>query len=60
MRTHVKNVIKAIAAGDKEGAAEAYRQAMPVIDRTANRGLIHPNKAARFKHRLNMRVKDMG
>jgi small subunit ribosomal protein S20 len=59
MRTHVKNVIKAVAAGNKEGAVEAYKLATPIIDRTANRGLIHPNKAARFKSRLNARVKAM-
>ncbi len=57
MRTYVKNVEKAVAAGDKEGAIEAYRKAVPVIDRTANQGLIHKNKAARHKSRLNKRVK---
>lgn len=59
MRTHVKNVIKAVATGDKAAAIEAYKLATPIIDRTANRGLIHPNKAARFKSRLNARVKAM-
>ncbi len=57
MRTHVKNVEKAVAAGDKEGAAETFKLAVPVIDRTANQGLIHKNKAARQKSRLNKRVK---
>ena len=59
MRTQVKNVLKAIAAGDKAGATEAYKQAVPVIDRTANQGLVHKNKAARHKSRLNAQIKAM-
>ena len=57
MRTHVKSVIKAIEAGDKEGAAEAFKKAVPEIDRTVNQGLVHKNKAARHKSRLNSRIK---
>ena len=59
MRTQVKNVIKAIVAGNKEGTINAYKLAVPVIDRSANRGLIHKNKAARFKSHLNARLKMM-
>ena len=59
MRTYVKNVVKAVAAGDKEAATEAYKQAVPVIDRTANMDLIHKNKAARHKSRLNTQIKAM-
>lgn len=57
MRTYVKNVVKAIGAGNKEDAAEAFKQAVPVIDRAANNGLIHKNKAARHKSRLNAQIK---
>ena len=57
MRTELKRVLKAIAAGDKQGAIEAYKQAVPVIDRIANQGLIHKNKAARHKSRLNTQIK---
>jgi small subunit ribosomal protein S20 len=59
MRTHLKNVVKAVAAGEKDGATEAFKMAVPVIDRTANLGLVHKNKAARFKSRLNARIKAM-
>lgn len=59
MRTHVKKVAKLIAAGNKEGAAEAYKQAVPVIDSAADKGLIHKNKAARHKSRLNVQIKAM-
>jgi len=59
MRTHMKNVVKAVTAGEKEGATEAFKMAVPVIDRTANQGLVHKNKAARIKSRLNTRIKAM-
>ncbi len=59
MRTYVKKVVKAIDAGDKEAATEAYKQAVPVIDRIAGQGLIHKNKAARHKSRLNAQIKAM-
>ena len=57
MRTYLKKVVNLIAAGDKEGAAEAYKQAVPVIDRSSSEGLIHKNKAARHKSRLNAQIK---
>ena len=57
MRTELKRVVNAIAAGDKQGATEAFKQAVPVIDRIANQGLIHKNKAARHKNRLNKKIK---
>lgn len=53
MRTQMKKVLKAIKAGDKEAAEAAYKSAVPVIDRMANKGIIHKNKAARHKSRLN-------
>lgn len=59
MRTHVKNVVKAIGAGDKEAAATALSKAIPVLDSAAGKGLIHKNKAARHKHRLNAQIKTM-
>ena len=59
MRTFIKKVVKAITDGDREEAVAAYRAATPVIDRTANLGLIHKNKAARHKSRLNAQIKAM-
>lgn len=57
MRTHIKNVIKAADAGDREAAASAFRAAVPVIDTMVTKGIIHRNKADRHKRRLNARVK---
>jgi small subunit ribosomal protein S20 len=59
MRTYVKKVVAAIAAGNKEGAAEAYKAAVPLLDRMADKGLIHKNKAARHKSRLNAQIKTL-
>lgn len=59
MRTSLKKIVHAIENGDKEAAAEAYKAAVPVIDRMANKGLIHANKAARHKSRLNAQIKAM-
>jgi small subunit ribosomal protein S20 len=58
-RTYVKNVLKAVEAGDMEAARAAYTKAQPIIDKAAAKGLIHKNKAARIKSRLVARVKDM-
>ncbi len=60
LRTHIKKILAAVKAGDKEQAQDAFKTAMPVIDSAVNKGLIHKNKAARNKSRLNARVKSMG
>jgi small subunit ribosomal protein S20 len=57
VRTHIKKVDAAIQGGDHAAATEAYNKAVPVIDRMADRGIIHKNKAARHKSRLNTAVK---
>ncbi|MEJ2654478.1 MAG: 30S ribosomal protein S20 [Acidihalobacter sp.] len=59
MRTAVKKVLKAIQSGDKTVAEQAYRAAVPVVDSSVNKGLIHRNKAARHKSRLNARIRAM-
>lgn len=57
VRTYIKKVVAAIDAGDAEKAKTAYAAAVPVIDRMADKGIIHKNKAARHKSRLNAQVK---
>jgi small subunit ribosomal protein S20 len=47
----------AIDAGNLENAQAAFRAAVPIIDSSVNKGLIHKNKAARSKSRLNARLK---
>jgi small subunit ribosomal protein S20 len=56
MRTYLKKVIAAIEAGDKEQAQKEFAVAAPILDRVAAKGLIHKNKAARHKSRLNAKI----
>ena len=59
MRTYMKNVLKAIATGDKDKAQAAYKEAVPMIDSGVTKGLMHKNKAARHKSRMNAAIKGM-
>lgn len=59
VRTYIKGVQAAISSGNRESAQSAYSTAVPVIDRMADKGIIHKNKAARHKSRLNAKIKAM-
>ena len=59
VRTALKKVVKAIEAKDKAAAVAAFTAAQPVMDRYAARGLIHKNKAARHKSRLNAKIHEL-
>lgn len=59
MRTCIKKVYYAVEGGDKAAAESAYKEACPVIDRMAGKGLIHMNKAARHKSRMNNNIRAM-
>jgi len=52
VRTAIKNVDKAIAAGDKDAAAKMLRESQRVIDRVVAKGVLHRNAADRHKSRL--------
>ena len=57
VRTYIKKVNAAIESKDYDQASTAYNSAVPVIDRMADKGIIHKNKAARHKSRLNDAIK---
>jgi small subunit ribosomal protein S20 len=57
MRTFVKKVEQAIAAGDKKTAQEALRAAQPEMQRATGKGVIHANTTARKLSRLSARIK---
>ena len=57
LKTHVRRVLTEIAAGDASKAADELRLTSAKLDRAGARGLIHPNKAARIKSRLQRRLK---
>lgn len=56
VRTSIKKVLAAIESGDKAAAEAAYKAAVPAIDRSVSRGLMHRNKAARHKSRLHRHI----
>ena len=60
LRSSVRKVEEAIASGNKEAAAAALKEAEPVIARTAQKGIVHPNSASRKMSRLAKRVGAMG
>jgi small subunit ribosomal protein S20 len=52
VRTYIKKVYNAVEASNLKLAEESYKVAQPIIDRMANKGLLHKNKAARHKSRI--------
>lgn len=57
LRTEIKKIVTAIQSKNKDAATAAYQAAVPIIDRMADKGLIHKNKAARHKSRLNSQIR---
>ena len=58
-RSAIKDVKKAIAAGDKKAAVAALVKSQAAIDRVAAKGVLHRNAAARQKSRLAHAIKAM-
>ncbi|MFK4792640.1 MULTISPECIES: 30S ribosomal protein S20 [Sphingobium] len=56
IRTLVKKVEAALAAGDKTAAATALQSVQPELARGVARGVVHKNTAARKFGRLTKRV----
>jgi len=56
MKTIVKKVVAATAAGDKAAAEKALREAMSALDRAAKTNVIHKNAASRKKARLSKKI----
>jgi small subunit ribosomal protein S20 len=59
IRTYVKKVETAIAAGDKDAAKQALKVAEPELMRGAKVGVLHKNTASRKVSRLSRRVSQM-
>ena len=59
LRTAIKRVRAATAGGDAAAARDAFHKAVPTIDSMVNKGILPKNTAARYKHRLNARIKHL-
>ncbi len=57
LRTSIKRVRQAVEAGDQAQANEVFAKATSVIDRVADKKIIHKNKAARHKSRLSAAIR---
>jgi small subunit ribosomal protein S20 len=60
VRTYVRKVEEAVAAGDKTAATAALKAAEPELMRGVTRGVLHKNTASRKVSRIAARVKSMG
>jgi small subunit ribosomal protein S20 len=59
MKTAIRQVEEALIAGSEENAKAALQLAVPLIYKTATKGTIHKNTAARKVSRLTLRVNKM-
>ncbi len=57
VRTFLRKVEQAIAAGDKGAAQEAFKAAQPELQKAADKGVMHDNTVARKLSRLSSRIK---
>ena len=59
LRTAIQKIANAILSGDKKVAKKTFDENVPIIDRIADKKIIHKNKAARHKSKLNSALKSM-
>lgn len=57
LRTAIKKVRKAIAAGDQTAAKAVFQESQGVIDRIADKKIVHKNATSRVKSRLSAQIK---
>ena len=57
LRTAIKKVRKAIAAGDKTAAQKQFQESQAVIDRISDKRIVHKNLVSRTKSRLSAQIK---
>ncbi len=56
LRTQTKKLREAVQQNDKEAAQKLLPSTASLIDKSAKKGAIHKNKAARLKSRLSRKV----
>jgi small subunit ribosomal protein S20 len=57
VKTQIRKVREFVEAGDVDKAEEAFRLAAKKLDRASSKNVIHPNRAARTKSRLQSLIK---
>ena len=56
MKTVIKKFESALEAGDRAVAENAYKQAVGIVDKAVNKGILHKNTAARKKSSMTLRL----
>jgi small subunit ribosomal protein S20 len=59
LRSVLRAMREAIAAGDSKAASEQYRSTVSILDKSVQKGVLHKNTASRYKGRLNARLKGL-
>ncbi len=59
LRTSIKKVLKSLSDKNKDQSNANFKEAMSVMDKLVMKGLIHKNKAARQKSRLNKKIQGL-
>jgi small subunit ribosomal protein S20 len=59
VRSAIRKVIKAVAAGNKDAAKASFAAVVPEIDRMANKGILTKSRAAHYKSQLNAKLRAM-
>jgi small subunit ribosomal protein S20 len=59
MYSAIKQVLQSISEKNVDTAKSAYVEAVALIDKLSGKGIIHKNKAARHKSRLNSHIKSL-
>tara|TARA_B100001778_G_scaffold263844_1_gene224601 strand:- start:2404 stop:2682 length:279 start_codon:yes stop_codon:yes gene_type:complete len=58
-RSSIKKVLKSLADKNKDQSNANFKEAMSIMDKLVTKGLIHKNKAARHKSRLNKHIQKL-
>jgi small subunit ribosomal protein S20 len=60
VRTYIKKLRAALDSGDRQQVAQILPEAISVIDKSVQKGVMHANAAARYKSRLTVRANQAG
>ena len=56
VRSALRELREALAAGNHENAEQAYRRTVSTLDKAIQKGVLHRNTADRYKSRLSARL----
>jgi small subunit ribosomal protein S20 len=60
VRTYIKKLRAALDSGDKQQVNAILPEAVSVIDKSVQKGVLHANAAARYKSRLTVKANQAG